>query len=128
MTDRRELAVWLYLVNASLLAAHEMDSAYWHEWDLFQLPGGIQLFLVLNVLILLIVLYGLKQVARWRRGAKALSYLLAAAGVFAFTIHSYFIATGHPEFRLAVSQALLVTMLLVSVAQAVVVRRCDTPQ
>ena len=128
MADRKELAVWLYLFNGSLLAAHEMDSAYWHEWKLFQLPGGIQLFLVVNVLLLVVVLYGLKQVARWRTGAKALSYLLAAAGVFAFTIHGYFIATGHPEFRMVVSQALLVAMLFVSVVQAAVVRRCGKPQ
>ena len=32
----------LYLVNASLLVTHEIDSAYWNEWELLHLPGGIQ--------------------------------------------------------------------------------------
>ena len=36
MTD---LLVWLYLTNAVLLINHEIDSAYWKEWELFKLPG-----------------------------------------------------------------------------------------
>jgi len=25
--------LWLYLANAVLLITHEIDSAYWKEWD-----------------------------------------------------------------------------------------------
>ena len=42
------LLLWLYLLNAAVLITHEIDSAYWHEWDLFGIPGGIQFFLVLK--------------------------------------------------------------------------------
>jgi hypothetical protein len=42
-----DLVVWAYLTNATLLCVHEIDSAYWHEWSLFGIPGGIQLFLTL---------------------------------------------------------------------------------
>jgi hypothetical protein len=30
-----DLLFWLYLVNSVLLINHEIDSAYWKEWDLF---------------------------------------------------------------------------------------------
>jgi hypothetical protein len=117
----------LYLVNTALLATHEIDSAYWHEWDLFHLPGGIQLFLVLNLLLLLVVLYGFARVSRLERGTKGFSYLLAGAGIFAFVVHTTLIMLGNPEFRMPVSLGLLIATLCVSVAQILVVRRIDIP-
>jgi len=36
-----DLLLWLYLANAVLLINHEIDSAYWKEWELFKLPGGM---------------------------------------------------------------------------------------
>lgn len=43
-----DILLWLYLANAILLICHEMDSAYWKEWELFRLPGGITLFLIIH--------------------------------------------------------------------------------
>jgi uncharacterized membrane protein len=39
----------LFLLNAAMLITHEIDSAYWKWRELFGLPGGLQLFLVLNL-------------------------------------------------------------------------------
>ena len=127
MKKCRELAVWLYIINLSLLGVHEIDSAYWHEWEMFRLPGDIQFFLVLNLLLLILLIYGLARVVRWEPGAKVFSYIIAGAGIFAFLIHATFLAAGRDEFRSPVSVALLVGTLLVSIAQIVVVARCDKP-
>ena len=127
MKNRKELAVWLYVVNLSLLGVHEIDSAYWHEWEMFRLPGGIQLFLVLNLALLILLVYGLVLVAKWQSGAKSFSYIIAGAGIFAFLIHGAFLLTGHDEFRSAVSLAILVGALIVSIAPIAVVARCDKP-
>jgi hypothetical protein len=113
----------LYLLNMALLATHEIDSAYWHEWEMFRLPGSIQFFLMLNLALLLFFLYGLVQVVQWARYARAFSYMLAGAGLFAFTIHMAFLVLGYPQFRSPVSVGLLVAILAVSIAQIVVVRR-----
>jgi hypothetical protein len=107
----------LYLLNLALLFTHEIDSAFWKEWDLFGIPGGIQVFLVLNFLLLLVALVGFKRLLRETRSGAVFSLLLAGAGVFAFTIHTYFILAGHPEFRLPVSLALLGLTLVVSLTQ-----------
>jgi len=123
MSDIKKLVAWLYLVNASLLATHEIDSAFWHEWELFRLPGGIQLFLLLNLILLLIVFFGFRQVVLWQRGARPFSYLLAGAGIFAFSVHMVFIASGDPSFRLPLSIALLFGTLIVSITQALLVAR-----
>jgi hypothetical protein len=46
----------LYLINTALLSTHEVDSAYWREWDLFHLPGGLPGFLLLHISLFLLVL------------------------------------------------------------------------
>jgi hypothetical protein len=107
----------LYLLNFALLFSHEIDSAFWREWELFGIPGGIQGFLVVNFLLLLVALFGFKQLLQGARNGYMFSLLLAVSGVFAFSIHSYFILTGHPEFTLPVSLAVLVLTLIVSLAQ-----------
>lgn len=123
-TRKIYLAKLLYLFNASILIAHEIDSAYWHEWDLFGLPGGIELFLLLNLILVMVVLYGFSRVVRWSDGSFGFSVFLAIAGIFAFTIHMFFIAIGHPEFRSPTSVTLLSSALLISVAQLVVIFSC----
>ena len=55
---------WLYLTNSVLLINHEIDSAYWKEWELFRLPGGIAGFLLIHFPLLFLILYGLILVPR----------------------------------------------------------------
>lgn len=57
---------WLYLVNAVILIVHEIDSAYWKEWQMFRLPGGVTTFLLLHVPLTALVLYALC----WSIGAR----------------------------------------------------------
>jgi len=115
--NQRTLVMYLYLLNLALLATHEIDAAYWQEWRLFGLPGGIEAFLVLNLLVLLIALLGFRWLSLARRSGDWLSMFLAGAGVAAFTVHMVFIVTGRPEFTLPTSLALLALILIVSVAQ-----------
>ncbi len=113
----------LYLCNATVLITHEIESAYWKEWNLFGMPGGIQLFLILNLLLVFAVLYGLQALIESRAGGIALSWLLVAGGWFAVTIHSYFIVSGHPEFRLPMSLLLLAATLVLSSLQGIALTR-----
>ena len=117
----KKLVIKLYLINLALLTTHEIDSAYWHEWKLFGLPGGIDLFLILNLILLLLFLYGFEKVVKWVKGAAVFSYLLAASGIFAFTIHSIFILLGNPEFTSVISFSILLLIFLLSIVQCVVI-------
>lgn len=115
-----EALFWLYLTNAVLLINHEIDSAYWKEWDLFHLPGGIGGFLLLHFPLLFLVLYGMAAVAGQRPSAPWFSLLLSAGGIFAFSIHTYFLRKGREEFDHPVSKAILWATLVVSLAQMAV--------
>ena len=127
MLNNSRALSWLYIINTTLLATHEIDSAFWREWEMFHLPGGLQIFLVLNAGLLLVVFFGCVQVARSGQGAKGFSYILATAGLLTFGIHMAFIASGHPSFRTPVSLGLLIAILLVSIFQIVVATRTDCP-
>ena len=115
-----DLLFWLYLVNATLLINHEIESAYWKEWELFRLPGGITLFIVLHLPLVFIVLWGLALLLQGSWWGLVISLVLSGSGVFAFCIHRYFVQKGHQQFTLAISQILLWWILAVSLAQAAV--------
>ena len=113
----------LYILNFALLFTHQVDSAYWQEWKLFHVPGGVQLNLILNFLLLLLALSGFVFVLQGAEIGRAFALLLAASGTFAFVIHAYFLVRGDASFRLPVSIAVLIGILAVSVAQAAVTLR-----
>ena len=112
------LITWLYIINSVLLIVHEIDSAYWQEWKLFKLPGGIGFFLVLHLPLVFLILWGLVQLQQYTPAGYAMSMILAAAGIFAFTIHMVFMAKGNREFKTPLSIILLIATLVVSIIQA----------
>jgi hypothetical protein len=111
---------WLYLLNSVLLINHEIDSAYWKEWELFKLPGGITGFLLLHFPLLFVVLYGLAMVAGRSFAGLVFSIILILGGIFAFVIHTYFLKKGRNEFNTGVSKFILWSTLFVSSVQLTV--------
>jgi hypothetical protein len=110
----------LYLANSALLIAHEIDSAYWQEWNLFHLPGGIQVFVLLNLLVVVLVLAGYRSVLLGRRSAVAWSWLLVGGGGIGVVVHGWFLAAGDQAFRAPMSMLVLAAWGILSVLQAIV--------
>jgi hypothetical protein len=114
----------LYVANASVLLTHQIDAAYWHEWELFGLPGGAPFFVLTNVPMVFVVVWGAYALALNRTAGIVMSWALVASGLIAFGLHSFFLARGYSAFDAPVSLALLGATLVISVAQgAVLVRR-----
>lgn len=102
-----------------MLITHEIDSAFWKEWNLFGLPGGIQGFLIVNFLLMLVALVGFRNMIAGKRNGYYFALSLAGSGIFAFGIHSYFILQGHPEFTFLVSVVTLILIFFLSLIQGV---------
>jgi hypothetical protein len=117
--NMQDILLWIYIINATLLINHEIDSAYWHEWELFKLPGGVAGFLLMHFPLLLLVLYGLVLVAQGTLAGLTISLILSLSGLFAFSIHTYFIRRGRDEFNTPMSLFILRATLVVSLIQAV---------
>ena len=115
-----EALFWIYLVNSIVLIDHEIDSAYWKEWELFKLPGGIAGFLLIHIPLLFLILYGLVQVFQQTLAGLIVSVILSAGGIFAFTIHTIFIRKGRNEFKAPVSMLLLAATLIISIVQLII--------
>jgi len=115
-----EILFWLYLSNSVLLINHEIDSAYWKEWELFKLPGGITGFLLVHFPLLLFILYGLVLVSRSSLSGLIFSLILSLSGIFAFSIHTYFLKKGRNEFDKPISKFILMATLIVSIVQLAV--------
>jgi Family of unknown function (DUF6713) len=113
----QELLLWLYLINSIFLINHEIDSAYWHEWNLFKIKGGITTFLLLHFPLLFFVLYGLIEVNNQTYLGLIFALILSLIGIFAFIIHMIFIKKGHKEFRKAISIFILISILILSLFQ-----------
>lgn len=84
---------------------------------MFGLPGGVQLFVALNLPIIWGVLRGARATSLDARTAAAWSGALAAAGVFAVVFHAAHLAAGDDAFRTPMSISLLAATALLSAAQ-----------
>jgi Kef-type K+ transport system membrane component KefB len=105
----------LYLINFSFLITHEIDSAFWHEWEMFQLPGGIQFFNIINFLLILFFMFGISEVVKKTKRGFVYAIVLSIVGVTTFFIHSIFILMGYEQFLLPVSIVILFSCFFISV-------------
>jgi hypothetical protein len=112
-----DLLLWLYIINAVLLINHEIDSSYWKEWEFFKLPGGITGFLLLHFPLLFIVLWGLVLIAQQSYFGFYFSLFVCLSGIFAFSIHTYFLRKGRQEFDSVISRIILWSTFLISIIQ-----------
>ena len=123
---------WLYITNAALIIVHEIDSAFWKEWNLFRklFKGldpdseadnkGINGFLLSHIPALFIFLYGIVPVSNQAFSGLILSLLLCGCGIFAFTIHMLCLKKGFKEFGTPVSISILIGTGIVSVIQLII--------
>jgi hypothetical protein len=110
-------------LNLALVLTHQVDAAYWHEWEMFGLPGGIQLFNVINLGLFVFVLWAFASVVRRHSSGFRNSLVLAALSAAVLPIHAGFALAGHAEFHLPVSVALIVGTFVASILQAVLTFR-----
>jgi hypothetical protein len=113
-----EILPWIYMINAVFLINHEIDSAYWKEWDLFKIKGGISTFLVLHFPLLFLVLLGNVLLFQHKFIGSIFSLVLSFAGIFAYGIHVFFIKKGNPQFNTTISLFILRSTLPLSIVQA----------
>jgi hypothetical protein len=114
-----DLLTCVYILNLTMLVLHEMDSSYWKEWKLFNLGGGVGLFLALHFPLIAIALYGLVILPQKTFEALGISLVLGLSGIGALLIHSYFIKKGRPEFNTATSLIILGATAITSLAQII---------
>ncbi|MEI7443798.1 MAG: DUF6713 family protein [Burkholderiales bacterium] len=113
----------LCLANLTVLLVHQIDAAYWHEWELFGIPGGNPVNLLLNLPIVALGLHAWARVALGAADARRWAAFVAALGALTVVLHAGFFAAGHDAFAAPVSIGLLVATGVLSMLQAIDLRR-----
>jgi hypothetical protein len=116
-----DLLFWIYLINATILIIHEIDSAYWQEWKLINpdVTAGIKGFLILHFPMILAILLGLVFVYDNKFTGLIFSLILSAGGLFAFFFHFYHLRKGKPEFNTILSKGLIFSTFVISIFQII---------
>ena len=116
--DMRALA---YVLQLALLATHQADAAYQHEWRVLGVPGDVEGFLVFNVIAVGALTWGAVQVGR--TGSRAWAGACAATGVITGLVHGVLWLQGGVEFTGAASRLVLGAIVLAAVVQLGELRR-----
>ena len=117
-----DLLFWIYLINATILIIHEIDSAYWQEWKLISPNNGFGVngFLALHFPMIIAILYGLIMVYENNFSGLIFSLILGSGGLFAFFFHYYHLRKGRPEFNSMISKGLIISTFAISLIQIIV--------
>ena len=100
-----------YFWTMLCLILHQVDAAYWREWEMFHVPGGIQGFLVFNLAAIAVVLVGYRHVLLATAQAKLYAGICAALGAGTCLTHAGFALAGLEQFHLPLSVAIIVLCL-----------------
>lgn len=77
----------IYIINASLLILHEIESAYVKEWEILKLPGKITGFLLLHIPILLMLFVGAIGIEKQTSAGNIIAIVTGVGGLMPFLVH-----------------------------------------
>ncbi|MBN1916045.1 hypothetical protein JW796_03590 [Candidatus Dojkabacteria bacterium] len=82
-----KLITIFYIINATLLLLHEIESAYEREWELLKLPGKITGFLLIHIPIILVILIGLLEIEKTTLIGAIIGIIMGIGGIIPFIVH-----------------------------------------
>jgi len=95
-----------YILNATLLLLHEIESAYEKEWEILKIPGRITFFLILHIPIILILFYGLLEIEKLSPIGLWLGVITGIGGMIPFLVHKIFVKRKE-SFNLPISNIII---------------------
>ena len=76
-----------YILNATLLLLHEIESAYEKEWEILKLPGKITGFLLMHIPIILFLFWGLIEIYKHTTTGMIIGIITGIGGLIPFVVH-----------------------------------------
>jgi len=101
----------IYIINATLLLLHEIESAYEKEWEILKLPGKITGFLLIHIPIIIFIFYGLIEIENNSTVGIVIGIILGITGIVPFIVHKLIIKTPS-QFDLPISNAIIYLNIL----------------
>src|SRR4030065_1980669 len=117
-----KLLTIFYMLNATLLLLHEIESAYEKEWEILKIPGKITVFLILHIPIILLLFYGLLEIENQSPQGLRLGIIMGIAGVIPFLVHKIFVKR-KDHFNLLISNILIYLNIVTGIGTIVLSAR-----
>ena len=108
----------VYLINATLLLLHEIESAFAKEWEILKLPGKITGFLLLHIPIILILFWGAVELDRQSLSGFIIAIVAGAGGLIPFAVHKI-IVKKKGYFDLTISNFIIYLNILTGLATVI---------
>lgn len=81
------IQIVFYILNATILLLHEIESAYEKEWDILKLPGKITGFLLMHIPILFLLFWGLIEIYQQTTTGMVIGIIAGFGGLIPFIVH-----------------------------------------
>ena len=81
------MLVLFYVLTATFLLLHEIESAYVKEWEILRLPGKITGFLLMHVPILLVLFCGLVGLVEHPGARTPIGVVIGLGGLLPWLVH-----------------------------------------
>ena len=101
----------LYILNATLLLLHEIESAYEQEWEILKLPGKITGFLILHIPIIVLIFYGLIEIDKQSTIGLIFGIVTGIGGIIPFVVHKI-VVKKEEHFNLMISNIIIFSNIL----------------
>ena len=103
-----------YILNATLLLLHEIESAYEREWEILKLPGRITTFVLLHIPIILLLFYGALEIDKLSVIGLSIGAAMGISGVIPFLVHKVLVKRAD-HFNLWISNGVIYLNVLVGI-------------
>ena len=104
----------IYIINACFLLLHEMESAYFKEWEIIKLPGRIAGFLLLHIPIIIVLFWGAIELYKQTWLGMWIALIGGIGGLLPFAVHEV-IVKKKDYFNLTISRIIIYSNLLTGV-------------
>lgn len=108
----------LYIINATLLLLHEIESGFEKEWEILKLPVKITGFLLIHIPIIFFLFYGALEIDRQTMLGLILGIITGIGGLIPFVVHKI-IVRRKEHFNLIISNTIIYLNILTGIGTTV---------
>jgi hypothetical protein len=101
-----KLLTIFFIINATLLLLHEIESAYEKEWEILKLRTGLTGFLIIHIPLILIFFYGILEIDKPSYAGLILGIITGVGGLVPFLVHKIFVRR-KDHFNLVISNIII---------------------
>ena len=104
----------VYIINATFLLLHEVESSYEREWEILKLPGKITGFLLMHIPIILLLFYGAIEIDKTSTTGLLFGLITGISGLIPFIVHKLIVKKDE-HFNLFISNFIIYFNILTGI-------------